>query len=189
MNNENTIKIKKVLEEACGGTGGGDRGWQAEGVERLFLDECGIEGFRAGCIEVRHGEGIRNSESVRVELELAPALAARVIALVTNTTLGEMPDLSEPEQVAIDECVSNIYKGVEDETLIQKADKALAGLTMAGGTLNPFSAQDRRNKEIADQILAQRKERELEKEHAAENKPSDEIPEELNFDLPDEIDP
>lgn len=166
MNNENTVKIKKVLEEAAGGTAGQSVGWKSEGVERLFLDEFGAEGFRGGCVEVRHSEDARNAESVRVELELAPPLAARVIALVTNTTLGEMPDLTGAEQAAIEECVVAPEIHGQEEVL------------------PAFCEQDRRNKEIAELILAQRKERELEKEAALENKPSPDDPDELNFDLP-----
>lgn len=168
MNSENTIAIKKVLEQACGGTAGpGDQGWQAEGVERLFFDEYGAEGFKGGCAEIRHGEN--NSESVRLELELAPALAARVIALCTNTTLGEMPDLTEPEQVAIEECVQPWVKQPITVEIVDGESLAQA---------------DRRNKEIADLILAQRKERDMEKEDAEEKKTA-EVIEELDFDLPE----
>lgn len=175
MNNENTIAIKKVLEEACGGTSGpGDRGWEAEGVERMFFDEYGAEGFCGGCVEVRHGE--RNGESVRLELELAPALAARVIALVTNTTLGEMPALNDLERRAID---SLAIPAAPEENTGGEPEAARIMRDERHGYTAAISTK-------AEEILARRKERELEKESAAEQKAlSEGTPDELDFEVPE----
>lgn len=194
MNTNNTIAIKKVLEDACGGTSGpGDEGWKAEGVERLFLEEFGAEGFKGGCVEVRHGEN--NSESVRMELELAPALAARVLALVTNTTLGELPDLTEPEKAAIESLMTPAPEenvgGEPNAARIMRDERSGYTAAFAGVTshtvlveVGAFAEQDRRNKEIADLIMSQRKDAESDDD---EKEPvSDDLPPELNFDSPEE---
>ncbi len=206
MNSENTTTIKKVLEEACGGTGGPSEGWRAEGVERLFLDEFGAEGFRGGCVEVRHGES--NSESVRMELELSPALAAQVIALVTKNTLGELPDLTEPEKTAIAECVAHdgrvpaeLADGLGRQALESLATQQ-APEEIIGGEPNAArmmrdefrghtaairaseSEEERRKRELAELILSQRKDQEIDEEE--KEAPSEDLPEELNFDPPEE---
>jgi hypothetical protein len=152
MNSENTNVIKSVLEKACGETVGADINWRSEGMERLYFD--GPEGM--GSVEIRHGQ--RNDEYVRIELQVSPDTAAKVIALVTNTTLGELPDMSatEPEQA-------------DAHTETTSGEKSAFPL--------PDLEIDARNRELAQLILQQRKDNDPEEE------PSEDDPKELDFDL------
>lgn len=156
MNTETTKRIKSLMESACSGAAGKSDGWRAEGVERMFIDEYGAEGFAGGSVEIRHGE---SNNTVRLELELAPELAAKVIGLCTNTSLGEIPILREKDP-----------------------DKAVYVAVVGEGSsieLVEESALATRNAEIARLIREQR----ADSEELTE-KPSADDPTELDFDVP-----
>ncbi len=176
MNTENTIAIKKVLEQAAGNPAQAESdGWTAEGMERLYFEASGI--YQSGFVEIRHGQ--RNSDYVRMELQVTPDVAAKVIALITGTTLGEIPDLSEPEP---------IYE--EPSSFMELIAADIVCGTFVGVSAQIASEQpktleqtqaDNRNAEIARLIREQRKEEEMEREEKSE--PVEEV-EELDFDLP-----
>lgn len=160
MNSDNTNLIKKVLEEAAGiNSQNVNAGWEAGGIERLFISDQ--SGQTIGCVEVRHSE--KNSEHVRIELDISPDIAARVLALVTGTPLGDLPVLTEAEDLAIAECVR---PAIPDGFI--KIEK------------NPSLDIDPRNEEIKRLLKEQRADDE------DEEKPSSDDPTELDFNMPEE---
>lgn len=75
--------VKDLFSVAVGPVAHGDKGWHAAGTQRLFFSdpkEIGSEGM----VDV-HVEGDEVRSRVRVELWVAPEIAAEVISHVTGT--------------------------------------------------------------------------------------------------------
>lgn len=179
MNDENTVKVKRLLEKAAGEptrTLGCNSGWEAGGIERLFFN--GPDGNVAGSVEIRHGE--KNIEHVRVELDVPADVAAKVVALVSGVDMSEMPELTEIEQAAI--LAAAEY--VEAAAKLEQSDVATAeAFENLQDTASKVSLEiDKRQAEIKRLILEQRKDKDRELEIAKEQiEGSESDVEELDF--------